>query len=43
MSKWFETAKRYYERKLWSKEQVEAAAKYGRITQEECAEILGES
>lgn len=41
MSRKYELVKRYYERKLWSKEQVEVAVKYGWITAEECEEILG--
>jgi hypothetical protein len=40
MSKKFELVKRYYDRKLWTKEQVEAAVKYGWITDTERDTIL---
>ena len=38
----FELVKSYYDRRMWSAERVRAAV--GRwITEEECAEILGEN
>ena len=38
----FETVKRNYERKLWSKAMVKMAVRKGIITKEEYAEITGE-
>lgn len=37
----YELVKRYYDRKLWTKGQVEAAVKYGWITDTERDTILG--
>ncbi len=39
----FETIKRNYERKLWSKAQVKVAVKKGVITRTEYREITGEA
>ena len=38
----FETIKKNYERKLWSKAMVKMAVKKGVITKEQYAEITGE-
>lgn len=38
----FETIKRNYDRKLWSKTMVKAAVKKGVITEQEYFEITGE-
>lgn len=38
----FETIKRNYERKLWSKAMVKMAVRKGVITKEQYAEITGE-
>ncbi len=41
MSKKYELVKRYYDKKLWSKEQVEVAVVCGWITDTERDTILG--
>lgn len=39
----FETIKRNYERKLWTKQMVKMAVRKGIITKEQYAEITGEA
>lgn len=39
---WFTTIKRYYDRDLWTKEQVAKAVEYGKITEAQYEEITGE-
>lgn len=39
---WFDKIKSYYERNLWTKEQVKVAVEKGKITEEEYKEIVGE-
>lgn len=41
MSKKYELVANYYRKRLWSKEQVEAAVKYGWISDTERDTILG--
>ena len=41
MSEKYELVATYYRKRLWSKEQVEAAVKYGWISDTECQQILG--
>lgn len=40
--KWFDRINRFYNRNLWTKEQVAEAVEYGKITEEEYKEITGE-
>ena len=42
MSQKFELVKSYYDRRLWTADQVRKAVTKGWITAEECAIILGE-
>lgn len=42
MSRKFEKVRNYYEKNLWTKEQVENAVKKGWITADEYREITGE-
>lgn len=39
---WFDKIKSYYERNLWTKEQVKVAVEKGKITEEEYKEITDE-
>lgn len=43
MSKYAEIAKRYYESGQWSRSRIVDLLEAGRITQEEFAEIVGET
>lgn len=43
MSKNFEKFKKHYDNGFWDEERVRNVAEKGAITQEECAEILGEN
>lgn len=39
---WYEKIKSYYDRGLWTKEQVKKAVEMNKITQEQYKEITGE-
>ena len=39
---WYDKIKNYYDKELWTKEQVKVAVEKGKITEEEYKEIVGE-
>jgi hypothetical protein len=39
---WYERIERFYNSGLWTREMVEDAVTYRKITEEECRRILGE-